>query len=42
MSSGMFEKKLGIMPESYMKKFHKILQTFYETLDDDEELNQQQ
>lgn len=42
MSSGMFEKKLGIMPESYMKKFHRILQTFYETLDDDEELNQQQ
>lgn len=37
MASGLFEKKLGIMPENYMQKFHQILQTLDEAFGDDEE-----
>lgn len=37
MASGLFEKKLGIMPENYMQKFRKILQTLDEAFGDDED-----
>ena len=37
MASGLFEKKLGIMPKSYMRKFHKILQTLDKAFGDDED-----
>lgn len=37
MASGCFKKKLGVMPENYMQKFNKILQTFDEAFGDDED-----
>lgn len=37
MASGLFKKKLGTMPENYMQKFHKILQTLSEAFTDDED-----
>lgn len=36
MGASLFEKKLGVMPENYMQKFNKILQTLDEVLCDND------